>query len=761
MQRRRRYFGGHHRVRANPPKSWKKTTLHWLEDHPYRHHTWMRKFVGRLEQATDDATIMKLKKQLQTWLEGVAADESAAAGDSPSAADINRALLMGTLGIGESGVAVAATPGTIAQPGRIGHGVRRRRVEPPAPRTWEPTQDEMIPLPGIAATHALFMLQIWGAIEDAVAAVRRHGLLVDTLEDPYESDINITRLYAWGENENVVREWRDDSLTRQGTGDLYYYRVLDDDTARIHGSSYELDRRVDVIGGLLAPGGGQEEPHRVGPRGTVISGTFRPRDLIPAFYAELMRVAPARQGRIENEMEAWRVESEAGETDPEEDEQLVQLIADELNAVAPHGVYFGAHPGAGSDFGWWENEEDEETPSPRRIRGLTTETPAIDYDDYDEHSVGDEENTASWQVGVRPGHPRQYFVRVWFQDGSQAVRGSDAPYVTDVITEAGPFNTEEEASRAGRDVAVGWCIDNDVNYEDEPPVRCAQCGVDVDNGAINVGNLPFCSRDCVTEYQRETPEWEARDAQARHDLPTADENLERLEQRVINREAQRVREETGTRPGGSFAYRLFIRGNRAQAVNAAELRGFTVIESRTLPSDDRDRYRTGVDAWTLDGDATDDWYDRTRRSQDRPGSLLDAEELSAAIAGEPPTEITYDDLDHFTQAYIAAALWSTNDESTPAGGVPLDQNYGPHDIAPDTLRQMLADCVRFRAENAADLRELDNTEQAGHDFWLTREGHGVGFWDRDLGELGERLSEAARRFGEFSLTIGDDGMIHH
>ena len=658
--RRRRYFGGHHRVRANPPMAWKKTTLHWLEDHPYRHHAWMRRFVGRLEQATDDATIMKLKKQLQNWLEDAAADESAALGESPSAADINRALLMGTLGIGDSGIAITDVPGVISQPDRLGHGVhahqRRRRAViedegrgavADARRQLERAQEQ---LPGIAATHALFMLQIRGDVPTAVVAVEEHGLiLADEQAAPYQDD-NITHLHAWGTDENVVRRWQNEPY--RTSGNLFYYRVESDAVARTF-----AERRIErgnlphVLGRR-----GLGEPHRVGPRGTVISGTLRPQDLIPAFYSELQRVDPvATEGTsLSREMEAWWEEFAGGaDTDPEHDDELVETLTERLNAAAPEGVYFGGHPDLGADFGWWENEEDE------------------------------------------------------------------------------------------------------------PPVRCEQCGVDVDDGAINVGNLPFCSRDCVTEYQRETPEWEARDAQARHDLPTADENLERLEQRVIDREAQRVREETGTRPGGSFAYRLFIRGNRAQAVNAAELRGFTVIESRTLPSDDRDRYRTGVDAWTLDGDATDDWFERTRRSQDRPGSLLYAEELSAAIAGEPPTEITYDDLDHFTQAYIAAALWSTNDESTPAGGVPLEDNYGPYDIAPDTLRQMLADCVRFRAENAADLRELDNTEQAGHDFWLTREGYGVGFWDRDLGELGERLSEAASRFGEFSLTIGDDGMIHH
>lgn len=38
-------------------------------------------------------------------------------------------------------------------------------------------------------------------------------------------------------------------------------------------------------------------------------------------------------------------------------------------------------------------------------------------------------------------------------------------------------------------------------------------------------------------------------------------------------------------------------------------------------------------------------------------------------------------------------------------------------------------------------------EQIGHDFWLTRNGHGAGFWDRGHGELGDKLSDLAKTFG--------------
>ena len=51
---------------------------------------------------------------------------------------------------------------------------------------------------------------------------------------------------------------------------------------------------------------------------------------------------------------------------------------------------------------------------------------------------------------------------------------------------------------------------------------------------------------------------------------------------------------------------------------------------------------------------------------------------------------------------------------------------------------MQSDCAAFYAAHGSQLNE-DNCkyrgcpvdEYAGHDFWLTRNGHGAGFWDGD------------------------------
>lgn len=124
------------------------------------------------------------------------------------------------------------------------------------------------------------------------------------------------------------------------------------------------------------------------------------------------------------------------------------------------------------------------------------------------------------------------------------------------------------------------------------------------------------------------------------------------------------------------------------------------------------------------------------------------------------------ELTEFARAYIACALWSTNDNATPAGGEPLDTNYTASDIAPETLTRMLEDCARFEHANrralAAFARVTErNSSDWGHDFWLTRHHHGTGFWNRGAGVSGDTLTRAAHAFGEFDLCIGDDGQIHH
>ena len=76
---------------------------------------------------------------------------------------------------------------------------------------------------------------------------------------------------------------------------------------------------------------------------------------------------------------------------------------------------------------------------------------------------------------------------------------------------------------------------------------------------------------------------------------------------------------------------------------------------------------------------------------------------------------------------------------------------------------MIKHCAEFREANAELLEkaeELGRTEtDCAHDFWLTRNGHGVGFWDRDLGEVGDKLTKACE-YTEVDLYVGDDNKLY-
>jgi len=108
-------------------------------------------------------------------------------------------------------------------------------------------------------------------------------------------------------------------------------------------------------------------------------------------------------------------------------------------------------------------------------------------------------------------------------------------------------------------------------------------------------------------------------------------------------------------------------------------------------------------------------------------------------------------LDAFTRGYITAALWSSVDIDTDE---PLDANHDIEDISRDALKTMIGDCLRFQAENASKLTGCTYTgcpllEYAGHDFWLTRNGHGAGFWDGDFKEpFATAATEWSRAQGE-------------
>ena len=115
--------------------------------------------------------------------------------------------------------------------------------------------------------------------------------------------------------------------------------------------------------------------------------------------------------------------------------------------------------------------------------------------------------------------------------------------------------------------------------------------------------------------------------------------------------------------------------------------------------------------------------------------------------------------DSFLDSYIETALWSSTDEN----GNPLDGiEYADTELAEETITAMQTDCQEFKRQAetlfaTAGLSSLDY--HVAHDFWLTRNGHGAGFWDRGKGQAGNRLTDAAHVYGEVNLYIDTEGKI--
>jgi hypothetical protein len=154
------------------------------------------------------------------------------------------------------------------------------------------------------------------------------------------------------------------------------------------------------------------------------------------------------------------------------------------------------------------------------------------------------------------------------------------------------------------------------------------------------------------------------------------------------------------------------------------------------------------------------------------GETLDAgRQAHAAQVTRMATEHRRADrIDRMTRGYIAAALGSSG--GTTPEGEELESLEG-YEFSDESKSKAWGICAAFYDRYTTDVNAYAGTykpgngadpyEHAGHDLWLTSGGHGVGFWDRGLGNLGDRLSKACgfrTDFPEKWVDIGDDHYVH-
>lgn len=131
------------------------------------------------------------------------------------------------------------------------------------------------------------------------------------------------------------------------------------------------------------------------------------------------------------------------------------------------------------------------------------------------------------------------------------------------------------------------------------------------------------------------------------------------------------------------------------------------------------------------------------------------------------------DVDEVTKEYLACALWSECDAD---GGNLMERHKDTSSFSQEAHERARIDVAAFLT-NASELidalvmaAELDEdcisgygiASDIGHNLWLSRNGHGAGFFDRDhMPEcLRDALQDAAEALGSCNVIEGDDTKLH-
>lgn len=89
-------------------------------------------------------------------------------------------------------------------------------------------------------------------------------------------------------------------------------------------------------------------------------------------------------------------------------------------------------------------------------------------------------------------------------------------------------------------------------------------------------------------------------------------------------------------------------------------------------------------------------------------------------------------------------------------------NYSDADLAEVAHMEILQDMTSFLHDDMVRdaIKALSLTaEEIGHNFYLSANGHGTGFWDRGWGEKGDILHNETKAYPRY-LYRGDDGLVY-
>lgn len=124
----------------------------------------------------------------------------------------------------------------------------------------------------------------------------------------------------------------------------------------------------------------------------------------------------------------------------------------------------------------------------------------------------------------------------------------------------------------------------------------------------------------------------------------------------------------------------------------------------------------------------------------------------------------------FFDAYLAAALWSSiideGEQQDGRNGDFFDAHFSISEFSEEALQTLRAHAFSFWSrmwfyldhEEGRKGEKPDSTK-AGHDFWLTQNGHGAGFWDGDYPTYGETFTKLAKCYPEINLFVTEENEV--
>ena len=118
------------------------------------------------------------------------------------------------------------------------------------------------------------------------------------------------------------------------------------------------------------------------------------------------------------------------------------------------------------------------------------------------------------------------------------------------------------------------------------------------------------------------------------------------------------------------------------------------------------------------------------------------------------------DLDVIVDGYLDALFFTEEGVHEDEYGNDTMEDKTLSDIDNDTKVEIEKE-VEWFVNSAGDVFEELSDDQIGHDFWLTRNGHGSGFFERiNDSENLETIEELCNILGTVGTYVGDDGKIH-